>query len=86
MSKKELKCELCGGSGFRVLHEGDESNCDCMGKCLLVCDSTENCDGCLIEVKFSFRCLLFGHIWLHSKDGYAWCIRCFKERVKNARL
>jgi hypothetical protein len=86
MSKNKLKCELCGGDNFRVLHEGDESNCDCVGKCLLVCDSTEDCDGCLIEVKFSLRCLFFGHVWLYSNDGYAWCVRCFKERVKNVRL
>jgi hypothetical protein len=86
MSKNELKCELCGGSGFRVLHEGDESNCDCVGKCLLVCDSTEDCDGCLIEVKFNLRCFILGHIWLYPKYGNAWCVRCYKERVKNVRL
>jgi hypothetical protein len=53
---------------------------------LLVCDSIEDCDGCFIEFKFSFRCLIFGHVWLYSNDGYAWCVRCFKERVKNVRL
>ena len=86
MNQDKLICSICNGGYFRVLHAGDESNCDCVGKCLLVCDSTEDCDGCLIEVKFSLRCLIFGHISLYSNDGYAWCVRCFKERVKNVRL
>jgi hypothetical protein len=43
------RCELCGSDSWRVLHEGDESNCECEGECLRVCDnpdlSDEGCDG-----------------------------------------
>ena len=33
-------CELCGSDEWRILHAGDESNCECEGECLRVCDST----------------------------------------------
>lgn len=43
------RCELCGSDSWRILHEGDESNCECEGECLRVCDnpdlSDEGCDG-----------------------------------------
>lgn len=48
------RCELCGSDSWRVLHEGDESNCECEGECLRVCDnpdfSDEGCDGVAILV------------------------------------
>ena len=48
------KCELCGSGVWRVLHAGDESNCECEGECLRVCDSTllsdDGCDGVAILV------------------------------------
>lgn len=40
------KCELCGSGVWRVLHAGDESNCECEGECLRVCDNPELEDGC----------------------------------------
>jgi len=43
---KEYKCELCGSGVWRVLHAGDESNCECEGECLRVCDNPELEDGC----------------------------------------
>jgi len=27
-------CELCGSNEWRILHAGDESNCECEGECL----------------------------------------------------
>lgn len=81
MSEKIKKCPICLGVELRVLHEGDESNCDCVGRCLLVCDSTEDCDGCYIEVKFNLRCFFTGHIWLGCNGStYAYCDRCYKEK------
>jgi hypothetical protein len=81
MSKKEPKCGICEGTNLRVLHEGDESNCDCVGSCLLVCDSIEDCDGCYVEVKFNLRCFLTGHDWEGCNGSdYEVCDRCFKER------
>ena len=91
MNQNKLICSICNGGYFRVLHAGDESNCDCVGKCLLVCDSKEDCDGLmnvkfslrsLIKVKFAFRCFIYGcHIWKFSNDGFAWCTYCYKERI-----
>ena len=47
-------CELCGSNEWRILHQGDESNCECEGECLRVCDSTllsdDGCDGVAILV------------------------------------
>jgi len=47
-------CELCGSNEWRILHAGDESNCECEGECLRVCDSTllsdDGCDGIAILV------------------------------------
>jgi hypothetical protein len=47
-------CELCGSNEWRILHAGDESNCECEGECLRVCDSTilsdDGCDGVAILV------------------------------------
>jgi len=44
-------CELCGSDWWRVLHEGDESNCSCLengwSECLRVC-AEEYCDGVAI--------------------------------------
>jgi hypothetical protein len=35
-------CEVCGSDWWRILHEGDESNCDCVGaECLRVCAEDE---------------------------------------------
>jgi len=28
-------CELCGSNEWRILHAGDESNCECEGECLI---------------------------------------------------
>jgi hypothetical protein len=39
-------CELCGSNEWRILHAGDESNCECEGECLRVCDNPELEDGC----------------------------------------
>jgi len=48
-------CELCGSNEWRILHAGDESNCECEGECLRVCDSTllsdDGCDGVAILVR-----------------------------------
>lgn len=44
-SRNQLFCNMCGGTELRVLHEGDESNCDCEVACLIVCDSVADCDG-----------------------------------------
>ena len=47
-------CELCGSNEWRILHAGDESNCECEGECLRVCDSTllndDGCDGVAVLV------------------------------------
>jgi hypothetical protein len=49
------ECELCGSRSWRVLHAGDESNCECEGECLRVCDNPElddeGCDGVAELVK-----------------------------------
>jgi len=49
------ECELCGSRSWRILHEGDESNCECEGECLRVCDNPElddeGCDGVAELVK-----------------------------------
>lgn len=48
LSTEERECELCGSRSWRILHEGDESNCECEGECLRVCDNPlidEGCDG-----------------------------------------
>ena len=46
LSEEKRKCELCGSNVWRVLHAGDESNCECEGECLRVCDNPELEDGC----------------------------------------
>lgn len=46
LSTEERECELCRSRSWRVLHEGDESNCECEGECLRVCDNPLNDDGC----------------------------------------
>lgn len=46
MSNDIYMCELCGSTSWRVLHEGDESNCSCEGECLKVCDNPNLEDGC----------------------------------------
>jgi hypothetical protein len=47
-------CDVCGSGSWRVLHEGDESNCECEGECLRVCDNPdfndEGCDGVAVLV------------------------------------
>ena len=48
------RCELCGSDSWRILHEGDESNCECEGECLRVCDNPlleYGCDGVAILVE-----------------------------------
>jgi len=50
---EERKCELCGSGSGRILHAGDESNCECEGECLRVCDNPlieDGCDGVAIIV------------------------------------
>jgi len=46
---EQRRCDICGSSVWRVLHAGDESNCECEGECLRVCDEIgetgEGCDG-----------------------------------------
>jgi len=53
--KKVYKCDICGSSNWRVLHAGDESNCECEGECMRVCDETGDdgagCDGVAELVK-----------------------------------
>ena len=49
VQEENRRCDLCGSNEYRILHEGDESNCSCEGECLRVCDSAslsdEGCDG-----------------------------------------
>lgn len=50
---EERECELCGSGSWRILHAGDESNCECEGECLRVCDNPlieDGCDGVTILV------------------------------------
>jgi hypothetical protein len=55
LSQEIRKCELCGSSNWRVLHAGDESNCECEGECMRVCDEAGDdgagCDGVAELVK-----------------------------------
>lgn len=48
-AEEERRCNLCGSNVWRVLHAGDESNCECEGECLRVCNAIdedgEGCDG-----------------------------------------
>jgi len=46
LSQEIRKCELCGSSNWRVLHAGDESNCECEGECMRVCDEWNDGEGC----------------------------------------
>ena len=51
VNEEVRKCELCGSSNWRILHEGDESNCECEGECLRVCDNPDDdCDGIATKV------------------------------------
>jgi hypothetical protein len=48
------QCDICGSGIWRILHAGDESNCECEGECLRVCDNPlddEGCDGVAELVK-----------------------------------
>jgi len=79
MSKQIKRCILCLGIELRRLH--NKGDCDCVGGCLLVCDSTKGCKGYYVEVKFNLRCFLLGHIWLGCNGStYAYCDRCYKEK------
>ena len=54
LSTEERECELCGSRSWRILHAGDESNCECEGECLRVCDNPlieGECDGVAILVE-----------------------------------
>lgn len=46
--QEDRTCEECGSKWWRILHEGDESNCSCLenewDECLRVC-AEEYCDG-----------------------------------------
>jgi len=57
LSKEICKCDICGSSNWRVLHAGDESNCECEGECMRVCDEPTDdgagCDGVAELVKAS---------------------------------
>ena len=46
LNNEVRECELCGSNSYRILHEGDESNCECEGECLRVCDNPEIEEGC----------------------------------------
>ena len=53
LTTEERECELCGSSSWRILHAGDESNCECEGECLRVCDNPlleDGCDGVAILI------------------------------------
>lgn len=53
LSTEERECELCGSRSWRILHAGDESNCECEGECLRVCDNPlieDGCDGVAILI------------------------------------
>jgi hypothetical protein len=39
----DTNCLECGSIWTRLLHEGDEKNCDCIGDCLIICAE----EGCL---------------------------------------
>lgn len=43
--EENRKCAICGSDQWRILHAGDESNCECEGECLRVCDGADDCDG-----------------------------------------
>jgi hypothetical protein len=54
ISTEVRECELCGSDSWRILHAGDESNCECEGECLRVCDNPlleDGCDGVAILIK-----------------------------------
>jgi hypothetical protein len=54
LSTEERECELCGSRSWRILHAGDESNCECEGECLRVCDNPlieDGCDGVAYLIK-----------------------------------
>ena len=58
LSDEVRECELCGSNSYRILHEGDESNCECEGECLRVCDNPEieeGCDGVAYPVGQAFN-------------------------------
>jgi hypothetical protein len=46
LEDRKRVCGLCGSNNWRVLHAGDESNCECEGECLRVCDNPEIEQGC----------------------------------------
>jgi hypothetical protein len=67
-------CELCGSNEWRILHQGDESNCECEGECLRVCDSTllsdDGCDGVAILVSKGEAYEYLPILWVgDSKSG-----------------
>jgi dissimilatory sulfite reductase (desulfoviridin) alpha/beta subunit len=54
LSNEARECELCGSGSWRILHAGDESNCECEGECLRVCDNPlieDGCDGVAILIE-----------------------------------
>ena len=54
LSTEERECELCGSRSWRILQAGDESNCECEGECLRVCDNPlleYGCDGVAILIE-----------------------------------
>ena len=55
LSTEERECEICGSNSWRILHAGDESNCECEGECLRVCDNPllddDGCDGVAILIE-----------------------------------
>ena len=53
LTTEQRECELCGSGSWRILHAGDESNCECEGECLRVCDNPlieDGCDGVAILI------------------------------------
>ena len=59
LSTEARECELCGSGSWRILHAGDESNCECEGECLRVCDNPlieDGCDGVAILIEQEGEC------------------------------
>ncbi len=53
LSTEARECELCGSGSWRILHAGDESNCECEGEYWRVCDNPlleYGCDGIAILI------------------------------------
>lgn len=58
LSNEERECQLCGSRSWRILHAGDESNCECEGECWRVCDNPliDDCDGVAVLIEGEGEC------------------------------